>query len=178
MRAVEFASGEQLARLNALKKRRLLRRWLIPIGLVAASLLAFVLLKTIRPTPEKKVSSVRALLVSTVPVRIERVQINVASQGTVRPRTETSVVAEVAGKIVKIAPQFLQTADRNRAAPRTLFPRWEDVYSCLAREYEFLELATSKKSRNLSGDSKRPCGMESAGTPLALQPGARPGREP
>ena len=107
MRTADFTRGEQQVRLEALKKRRLLRRWVIPIGLVLGSVLVFLLLQALRPAPEKKQPVIQSLLVSTEPVKIETGQLNISSQGMVIPRTETRVVAEVSGKIVNVAADLL-----------------------------------------------------------------------
>ena len=39
-------------------------------------------------------------------VNLESVQVSVTSQGTVRPRTETQIVPEVAGRVIWVAPSF------------------------------------------------------------------------
>ena len=105
MSAPHFAKEEQLALLKSLKKRRLFRRVLMPLGLILFGVIGFAVLKANRPAPEKKETAKLAMLVSTLPVQLESVQMNVTSQGTVVPRTQTSVVAEVSGKIASVSPK-------------------------------------------------------------------------
>ena len=107
MRTTDSASGDQPDRLKALKRRRLVRRVFIPLGLLLFAFVGFAVLKANRPAPEKKESGDQAMLISSRPVLLEPVQMNVTSQGVVVPRTETRLVAEVAGKIVSVSPKFL-----------------------------------------------------------------------
>ena len=83
------------------------KRILLVLGLlVGASGLAAVLIAT-KPEPEKKDVKTVDALVEVLPVQAETVTFSVTSQGTVRPRTETIVSAEVAGAIVEISPRFI-----------------------------------------------------------------------
>jgi RND family efflux transporter MFP subunit len=62
------------------------------------------------PTPATE-DSVRPLpRVRTWVARAENLELKVASQGTVRPRAETTLVPEVAGKIVELSPQLAEGA--------------------------------------------------------------------
>lgn len=75
----------------------------LPIGAIAA----LVVLVLTKPEPER--NEIRAVdaLVEVMPLKAETVTFSVASQGTVRPRTETILSAEVAGAIVEISPKFI-----------------------------------------------------------------------
>ena len=52
-----------------------------------------------RPEPVKVAPETRSLLVDVAEVVKQDVPISVASQGTVEPRTQTTLIAEVAGRV-------------------------------------------------------------------------------
>lgn len=67
---------------------------------------AFLLGKT-KPPPETKPVEDVSLLVEVMELDQSTVNFTVTSQGTVRPRTETVLSAEVAGSIVSVSPNFV-----------------------------------------------------------------------
>lgn len=82
------------------------RKVLAPIVLIVVGLVgAVALVKSKTP-----VETVRPLavdpLVRVVPARFARVPLSVAAQGTVLPRTETTLVAQVAAEVVAVSPHF------------------------------------------------------------------------
>lgn len=88
---------------------RKLLRILLPVGLVALSIVVVIGLanRAKNQRPEQKDDKDVAMLVDVVPVERVSLNLSVYSQGSVRPRTETTVVAEVAGKIVEVSPHFV-----------------------------------------------------------------------
>jgi len=84
-------------------------RIILPVGLIAGSVLIVLALVNAanNRTPDKVAEITRALLVDTIPAKMDSLNLSVVSQGSVRPRTETVLVAEVPGKIVKVAPDFV-----------------------------------------------------------------------
>ena len=64
-------------------------------------------LSKMKPPPETKDVADIELLVDLMPLEQMVVSFTVQSQGTVRPRTETILGAEVAGTIVSISPSFV-----------------------------------------------------------------------
>ncbi|MGB5291383.1 MAG: efflux RND transporter periplasmic adaptor subunit [Lysobacterales bacterium] len=58
-------------------------------------------------TAERKTETEKAVLVDTIEAEVISLNFSVTSQGTVRPRTETTLVSEVSGKIVSVAPEFV-----------------------------------------------------------------------
>lgn len=56
---------------------------------------------------ERKPDVDQAVLVDVVTAKITSLNLTVNSQGTVRPRTETSLVSEVSGKVVSVNPDFV-----------------------------------------------------------------------
>lgn len=79
---------------------------LIPGIFILALGLAFGLSK-LKVEPPKKEQPKLDLLVEVMPLEVTTERFRVSSQGTVRPRTETVVSAEVSGSIVGISPNFV-----------------------------------------------------------------------
>lgn len=88
---------------------RKLLKGLLPLALVALSIMVVIGLanRAKSQRPEQKQETDRAMLVDVIPVERVSLNLSVFSQGSVRPRTETSVVAEVSGKIVEVSPDFI-----------------------------------------------------------------------
>jgi len=81
----------------------------LPLILIVASILVVVALVALQNTQraERKTETQKAVLVDTIEAEVTSLNFTVNSQGTVRPRTETTLVAEVSGKIVSVAPEFV-----------------------------------------------------------------------
>ena len=86
---------------------RTVLRILLITGILVFSGIVFLFLVFSRSEPPKRADVSTDLLVETV--RLERVnaEFAVSSQGTVRPRTETVLSAEVSGTITEISPKFV-----------------------------------------------------------------------
>lgn len=88
-----------------------MNRKLLRYTLIAALLLSGVggamLLGKMKPEPATKANVQTASLVEVMPIQAQSVTFSVQSQGTVRPRTETVLSAEVPGSIVSISPKFI-----------------------------------------------------------------------
>lgn len=84
-------------------------KFMLPMILIAASVVMVVILIAFNKsqTPERKPESSQSVLVDTIIAEVTSLKLTVNSQGTVRPRTETSVVAEVSGKIVSVSANFV-----------------------------------------------------------------------
>ncbi len=82
-------------------------RLLLPVLIVGAALAIAWLLVTQRPQPDSTPVDERVVLVETIPVSRSDVTITVRSQGTVRPRTETTLVAEVSGVVRSVSDKLV-----------------------------------------------------------------------
>lgn len=84
-------------------------RYLLPLGLIVASVLVVVVLVAIAQSkrPERKEEGAQAVLVEAIPAELSTLNLMVNSQGAVEPRTETTLVAEVSGQIVSVSPNFV-----------------------------------------------------------------------
>jgi multidrug resistance efflux pump len=88
-------------------KRKFQRRLLGAAILAGASAMAVLLSVGLREEPPKREIEDRALLVDVMKLDSSSVQFTVQSQGTVLPRTQTVLSAEVSGAIVEISPKFI-----------------------------------------------------------------------
>lgn len=85
-----------------------MQRLLVGVAiLTVATGIAFGLAKGLRQEPPKREIDNRALLVDVLQLETLSAQLAVRSQGTVLPRTQTTLGAEIAGAIVEISPKFI-----------------------------------------------------------------------
>lgn len=77
--------------------------------LITAIVISYGIIKS-KSKPKRKASPSTVITVEVVPVKKTDFQVWVNSQGTVTPRTESTLIPEVAGKIVSISPLFREGA--------------------------------------------------------------------
>lgn len=82
-------------------------RKLLIFGILAAAIAAAVLMAQMRPQPPKKETADLHPLVEVLVLENMTANFEVSSQGTVLPRTETVLSAEVQGTITSISPIFI-----------------------------------------------------------------------
>ena len=84
-------------------------RYLLPMALIALSLVVVIALVAVAKgkRPERKETGAQAVLVDAIQARKSTLNLTVYSQGAVKPRTETTLVAEVAGQIVDVSSNFI-----------------------------------------------------------------------
>ena len=83
------------------------KRVLLIIGILAGAILIFGAMSGLREPPAKKAVEKLDLLVEVLELEAMDANFTVASQGTVLPRTETILSAEVSGTIVEISPKWI-----------------------------------------------------------------------
>ena len=81
-------------------------KFLLPLVVVGVATLAAVVLVRSRPEVATQVPQVAPPGVRAHLVQVDTVQVPVLSQGTVRPRTETQIVPQIAGRVTWVAPSF------------------------------------------------------------------------
>ena len=82
-------------------------RYVLPLLiLLAAGLGAFAIFIS-KPAPETRVPEFKPPLVRVHKVELQDVQLTVRSQGTVAPRTESQLVPEVWGRVLRVSPAFV-----------------------------------------------------------------------
>lgn len=77
-----------------------------PIAILLVATIVSVVFVLTRPDPKVVDNTPKPLLVDAIEVVKEDIQVSVRSQGTVQPRTRTTLVAEVSGRVVNVADQF------------------------------------------------------------------------
>ncbi len=77
-----------------------------PIFILLAAVGIAVVLYLLRPEPQEAAPERPLTQVEVITVEAESLQIEVTSQGTVLPRTETELAVEVNGRIIEISPNF------------------------------------------------------------------------
>jgi len=84
-------------------------RFFLPVGLIVLSLALVAGLIAVNKArrPERKEEAVQAIMVDAIPVERVSLNLSVFSQGSVVPRTETTLVAEVSGIIVNVSANFV-----------------------------------------------------------------------
>lgn len=83
------------------------KRTLLILAILAGGILASVAMSALREPPAKKESETVDMLVEIQVLEAMDAKFSIQSQGTVRPRTETILSAEVSGTIVEISPKWM-----------------------------------------------------------------------
>lgn len=84
-------------------------KFALPLILIGLSILVVIALVAYKNSQqaERKPETTQAILVDTITAEVNSLNLVINSQGTVKPRTETALVAEVSGKIVGISDDFV-----------------------------------------------------------------------
>ncbi len=78
-----------------------------PIFIVFVAIIMVIIVAVLSPKPAKKPIEVKAPLVEVVSLEPKKIRFEISSQGTVQPRTETTLIAEVSGMVTQVSPKFL-----------------------------------------------------------------------
>jgi RND family efflux transporter MFP subunit len=87
-----------------------LRRFVLIPGMLAIAVAIAMTLSQLRPEQPKRQEQDLDLLVEVLPLEVTSERFQIRSQGTVRPRTQTVLSAEISGSIVSISPKFIAGA--------------------------------------------------------------------
>ncbi|MBT8064102.1 MAG: efflux RND transporter periplasmic adaptor subunit [Gammaproteobacteria bacterium] len=84
-------------------------RYVLPLVLILASIVVVMGMVAAGKAkrPDLKDTSNQAVMVDAIPAQVRSLNFSVYSQGAVKPRTETMLVAEVPGKIVSVSRNFI-----------------------------------------------------------------------
>ena len=83
------------------------RKWILIPGIFIISIAIAAVLGQIKPETQKREDETLDPLVEVETLVVSTESFKIDSQGTVRPRTQTVVSAEVSGSIVSISPKFV-----------------------------------------------------------------------
>lgn len=86
---------------------------MLPIGVLAFSIIGLKLMVANKPEPEKKESTERIVSLYTTPVTQIKRTIDVETQGEVRPKNEIPLTSRVSGHVISIDEQFDEGAAVN-----------------------------------------------------------------
>lgn len=84
-----------------------IKRILIIIGILATAVAGVLVMSSLRPEPPKKERVELAPLVEVIVLEFMTANFEVQSQGSVRPKTQTTLSSEVSGTIINISPKFV-----------------------------------------------------------------------
>lgn len=88
-------------------KRMKIIRIVLPLVIVAFAVMAAVAMVALKPDVETRPPEVKPPLVRVAEVSLQERQLTVTSQGTVSPRTESALVPEVSGRVIRVSPSFV-----------------------------------------------------------------------
>jgi RND family efflux transporter MFP subunit len=83
------------------------RKWIVIPGILVVAIGLAAGLSQLRPEAEKNDDANLDLLVEVMLLEVSSENFRIRSQGTVRPRTQTVLSAEVSGSIVSVSPKFI-----------------------------------------------------------------------
>lgn len=86
-----------------------LLRFFLPLGLIVLAIVVVIGMATMAggKRPERQESGQTAVLVESIKAEARSLNFIVQSQGTVRPRTQTNLVAQVSGIVVSVSDSFV-----------------------------------------------------------------------
>lgn len=102
MRTSSSASTRTLS-----KKMLKAKKILLPLGIIALGLMVFIIAGKMAPKAKKKSIDIKPPLVEVIEVESRDVVFEIESQGSITPRTETTLVSEVSGVIKKVSNKFV-----------------------------------------------------------------------
>ena len=145
---------------------------ILPFVVIAVGILGAAALIASRDTVQTRPPEVPPPLVRVLPVGIQDLQLRVFAQGTVVPRTESTLIAQVPGEIISVAPAF---------ASGGFFEKGDVLLKIDPRDYEVavaqarvqvaqaeLRLAREKEEADLARKEWEKIGTGKA-TPLVLR---------
>ena len=140
-----------------------------PIMVLSAGIGAYAALHATKPPPEENDELPRVHSVFVEPVRTVDARLDVSTQGEVRPRTEVDIVAQVAGRVVAVSPEF---TEGGRVTPGTTLVTIEDTDHRLALGEARAAVADAElglqQAYAAADVARRQLGNKSDPTPLAL----------
>ena len=83
------------------------KRIVLGVSIMLGAFVVYYGLIQMKPPPESEDKGIVEVLVDVLPLEASSASFVIQSQGTVRPRTETTLSAEVSGSIVGISPKFI-----------------------------------------------------------------------
>ena len=114
----------------------IIAKTVLPVAVIAAALVGAREIVRAAPEPEARPDDRRAPLVNVLRVEKETVGVDVATYGTVRPRSRTQIVPQVSGIVVEVSPSLLEGAFLNDGAFLFRIDRRDYVLAVVQAEAE------------------------------------------
>jgi len=96
--------------------KKFLKKALPPIAVLACSIFLLNAMVAAKPTPEKKQEEQRLLSLFVDEVQAETVNLNVTTQGEVKPQTAIDLTSFVSGQVLSISPQFSEGSEFSKGS--------------------------------------------------------------
>ena len=84
-----------------------MKNTLKPFAILSVFILIAAAMTALRPEPVKVEAPENALAVKILEMKSTQAVLLIQSQGSVLPRTRTSLISEVSGAVLKVSPQFM-----------------------------------------------------------------------
>jgi RND family efflux transporter MFP subunit len=136
--------------LRAYARRNL--RWLLPLVALAVGGLISLLLFATRPTPATREPPVPVPIVRVMTVVPQTLQLSVEAHGTVTPRTQSDLVAEVRGRVIWVSPSLVAGG---------FFAQGDELLRLDGREHE-IEVDRARAAVALKGSERKLASAEAA----------------
>ena len=109
-----------------MEKRKL--KFLLPIAIITLSILLTIVIMMIKPEIKPEAQEIKPLQVRVIQAVKQEIRMTVKSQGTVRAKTESEIVAQVSGVIESVSPSFVAGG---------FFKKGEILVRLDARDYQY-----------------------------------------
>ncbi|MCS5575676.1 MAG: hypothetical protein NZ789_22335, partial [Pseudomonadales bacterium] len=83
------------------------QKFILPLAILGVSLAIAILLYLQEEPPRTNEIGQPTMLVDVIRAQVDSAQITVRAQGSVIPRTQTTMISEVAGLITEVSPAFV-----------------------------------------------------------------------
>lgn len=141
----------------------------LPLVVLGSGFAGFAVLHATKPAPEANEEPPRPVSVFVEPVRRADTRLDVVTFGEVRARTDAELVAQVAGRVVSISPEFTEGGRFAAGEPLLVI---EDVDHRLALEQARADVADAElavqQALAAADVARRQLGGNPSPTPLAL----------
>lgn len=98
---------DQQQRHNGMRAAIFLLKTILPIALLAGGFLIFKYLMATKPEPQKRPPVDRTPVVEVQTIQSTDYTVKIKASGTVKARMQGSLIAQVGGRVVELAPQFV-----------------------------------------------------------------------
>jgi RND family efflux transporter MFP subunit len=144
-------------------------RYILPFGIIFISILVAAVIIMAKPDIEPETQNIKPLQVRVIPAIKKEVQMSVKSQGSVRAKTESEIVAQVSGVIQSISPSFVAGGFFNKGDMLIQLDSRDYKYRYTQAQYKVSQAELALKLEEQQADiAKTEWGQINEGAPPAL----------